>query len=139
MNICVPVADDRGMKSCLSAHVGSAPLFLIVDTERGSCRAVPNLNLERTHGMCQPLLSLAGERIDALVVGGIGRGALAKLQAADVRVYLAEARTAEEVVRALRDGSLAEVTSDSCCTHQGLASHPDHRHGAQPQGSCCDK
>ena len=79
MNICIPVTEDNGTASPVSRHFGSAPLFLIVDTDSGACRAVPNRNQHHSHGMCMPLASLAGERIDGMVVGGIGMGALSKL------------------------------------------------------------
>ena len=55
MKVCIPVTEDHGLQSPVSAHFGSAPLFMIVDIEGGSCRTVPNHNSHRGHGMCQPL------------------------------------------------------------------------------------
>ena len=74
MNICIPVNADEGLASPVCAHFGSAPFFMIIDTASGACRALPNGNQHHAHGMCQPLAALAGENLDAIVVGGIGMG-----------------------------------------------------------------
>ena len=119
MNICIPVTEDNGAASPVSPHFGSAPLFMIVDTDSGACRAVPNRNTHHGHGMCTPLASLAGESIDGMVVGGIGMGALAKLGAAGVRVFRSEHATVEDTVAAFRAGSLKTMSPDMACAHHG--------------------
>jgi predicted Fe-Mo cluster-binding NifX family protein len=119
MNICIPVLEDRGLESPVSAHFGSAPLFMIIDTENSSCRSIPNQNLHHSHGMCQPLLSLAGEKLDGMVVGGIGMGALGKLMAANIRVYLAEHSTVDATLSAFKNGKLRLVTPATACGHHG--------------------
>ncbi|MGD0308620.1 MAG: NifB/NifX family molybdenum-iron cluster-binding protein [Acidobacteriota bacterium] len=129
MNICIPVTDDKGLESPVSAHFGSAPFFLVVNTENGSCRAVSNRNLNHGHGMCQPLLSLAGERVDGMVVGGIGMGALGKFQAANIQVYLSEFPTAAATVAAFKDGKLKVVTPQTACGRHG-------GHNSTPRESC---
>ena len=131
MNICIPVNEDRGPQSPVCAHFGSAPVFLIVDTESGSSRAVINQNQHHAHGMCQPLASLSDEQLDAVVVGGIGRGALEKLRAAGIMVFQSEFDTVEKTVQAYRDGGLRLVTPASAC---GGHAHGGQGHGGQ--GHC---
>jgi predicted Fe-Mo cluster-binding NifX family protein len=126
MQICIPVIEDKRLESPVSAHFGSAPFFLIVNTEDGSCRSVSNRNLNHAHGMCQPLLALAAESVDGMVVGGIGMGALSKLQAANIQVYLSEFPTAAATVEAFKAGTLKVVTPQTACGH----------HGGIPGGSC---
>ena len=142
MNICIPVTEDQGTRSPVSTHFGSAPLFMIVDTESGACRPLPNRNLHHAHGACRPLATLSGEGIDGVLVCGIGRGALAQLQASGLRVYLADSATVEEALAALSAGSLREATLDAACAghghhlhhgreaphgrHQDSGSHPGH-------------
>ena len=104
MNICVPVTEDKGLDSPISAHFGSAPLFVVCDTDSGAVRALSNRNAAHEHGMCQPLLSLQGEQIDGIVVGGIGMGALSKLQASGIRVFLTGPGTVAEAVAVYRAG-----------------------------------
>jgi predicted Fe-Mo cluster-binding NifX family protein len=127
MNLCIPVTQDNGMQSPLSAHFGSAPLFLIVDTDTGACQTILNQNLHHGHGGCQPLRALAGHAVDGVVVGGIGMGAMMKLKAAGIRVYLADQPTVQEAVAACKAGTLQEADPAMACAHHG--------HGHQdPQG-----
>ena len=119
MKLCIPVTEDKGLESPVSAHFGSAPLFVIVDTDSGVCRSIPNRNLNHSHGMCQPLMSLAGEQVDGIAVGGIGMGALGKLLAAGMRVFITRELTVEETVAALKAGTLQEATPAAACSHHG--------------------
>ena len=119
MNLCIPVTEDRGAESPVCAHFGSAPLFLIVDTESGACRAVPNRNLHHAHGMCMPLSALAVETIGGMVVGGIGMGALSKLGAAGIRVFRSEHATVAEALEAFRAGTLRPMEPGMACAGHG--------------------
>jgi predicted Fe-Mo cluster-binding NifX family protein len=119
MNICIPVEADEGLESPVCAHFGSAPAFMIVDVDTGSCRAIANGNPHHGHGMCMPLQSLAGEQIDGMVVGGIGMGALGKLNAARIEVYVAEQATVGEVVAAFKAGTLKVMQPGMACAHHG--------------------
>jgi predicted Fe-Mo cluster-binding NifX family protein len=119
MNICIPVLEDKGLDSPVSAHFGSAPIFMIIDTENEDCRPVSNGNLHHGHGMCQPLMSLSGEKIDGMVVGGIGMGALNKLRAANICVYFSEYATVKETLAAFKTNKLNQVTPQTACSHHG--------------------
>jgi predicted Fe-Mo cluster-binding NifX family protein len=119
MNVCIPVEEDRGTKSRVCAHFGSTPFFMIVDTESGDCRAIANGNQHHNHGMCTPLASLQGESFDAVVVGGIGAGALSRLLSAGIEVFLSDQSTVERTVAAFKAGTLPPVTPDSACAQHG--------------------
>ena len=119
MRICIPVLDDHGLDSQVCAHFGSAPGFMIVDTESRNCRVIRNRNQHHAHGMCQPLAALAGEAVDGIVVGGIGMGALTKLQAAGITVYRAVHPTVGETLAAFTAGSLASVDRNEACAGHG--------------------
>ena len=119
MDICIPIDEDNGLQSRVCAHFGSAPAFMIVDTETGTCRAVPNTSQHHAHGMCMPLASLQGESIDGIVVGGIGMGALNKLMAANISVYLSEQGTVAETVAAFKAGTLKPMQPGMACAHHG--------------------
>ncbi len=117
MRICVPVEEDKGFQSRVCSHFGSAPGFMIVDTDSGDYRAIVNTNQHHGHGMCAPLASLQGEQIDAMVVGGIGMGALNRLNSANVSVYLSEKGTVAEVIAELQAGNLRVVQPGMACAH----------------------
>jgi predicted Fe-Mo cluster-binding NifX family protein len=123
MNICIPVEQDQGVASPVCAHFGSAPAFMVVDTDTGACRAIPNGNQHHGHGMCMPLHSLQGEHIDGMVVGGIGMGALSKLNAAGIRVYISEHATVGETVASFKAGTLKLMQPGMACGGHG------HGHG----------
>ena len=123
MNICIPVDEEKGLRSQVCAHFGSAPAFMIVDTDSGSCRAIPNNNQHDGHGMCTPLQALQGEQIDGMVVGGIGMGALNKLNAANIAVYISEHMTVGETVAAFKAGTLKLMQPAMSCAQHGHG-HP---------------
>ncbi len=125
MQLCVPVVEDRGLASRVSGHFGSAPAFMIVDTDSNVCRVIVNNNAHHAHGMCHPLAALAGEHIDGMVVGGIGMGALMKLQAAGITVYQATRPTVGEAVTAFRSSALRPIDQDRACS--GHQHHGDGR------------
>ena len=119
MNIGIPVIEDKGLQSPVSGHFGSAPFLAIVNPDTGACRVIPNRDSHHSHGACHPLASLAGEGVDSVAVSGIGAGALNKLQAAGVRVYLSEEPAVEAVVTAFKAGTLRLATPDTACAHHG--------------------
>jgi predicted Fe-Mo cluster-binding NifX family protein len=93
-------------------------MFLIVDTGNAACRAITNGHQKHEHGTCTPLASLEGERIDLMVVGGIGQGALNKLAAAGIRVCMTQGPTVAEVMSAFHAGTLGAVPPDRVrCNH----------------------
>ena len=79
MKICVPVEVNNGFESRPFGHFGSAPMFVVYDLESGDLSTINNCDLGHEHGMCQPIKALAGNVVDAVIVGGIGQGAIAKL------------------------------------------------------------
>jgi predicted Fe-Mo cluster-binding NifX family protein len=115
MKICIPVTEDQGIKSPVSEHFGSAPLFMVVDTDTEACRGIPNRNEHHAHGMCMPLASLQGEQLDGVVVGGIGMGALLKLQAGGLQVFLSEYGTVAETLQAFKAGKLRKMAPGMAC------------------------
>jgi predicted Fe-Mo cluster-binding NifX family protein len=124
MKICIPIEEDNGLKSQVCAHFGSAPAFLIVDTDSGNCRAIANGNQHHNHGMCTPLQSLQGEQIDGMVVGGIGMGALNKLNAANIQVFVSDQATVADTLAAFKSGTLKLMHPGMACAGHGHDHHP---------------
>ncbi len=115
MNICIPIEDDNGLDSAICAHFGSAPAFMIVNTSDNSFKVIRNNNEHHAHGMCSPLAALNGEAVDGMVVGGIGMGALNKLQAAGIQVFVAAHETVRETVSAYNAGALDSMQPGMTC------------------------
>ena len=116
MKICIPVNSNNGLDSEVCEHFGSAPCFLIVDSDTLAIDSINNNNSHHAHGMCQPLALISGKNIQAIVVGGIGAGALNKLQASGMDVFKAQHRTVRETVAAYKAGSLSPVNPHSACS-----------------------
>ena len=126
MKIVFPTQEDQGTNSVVYGHFGSAQAFVIVDVESGAVEGVSNANRIHEHGMCQPLAALGGKDVDAVVVGGIGAGALMKLNAAGVRVLRGTQGTIAENLSLFASGRLPELTMEHTCAghgHGGGCSH----------------
>jgi len=128
MKICIPVESDQGIDSQVSAHFGSAPIFMIVDSDTLNCKAIINTNEHHSHGMCQPLAVLKSEKFDGIVVGGIGMGAFNKLQAAKIKVFRTKLSTIKEAIDAHKSGTLKEVTEKTACASHGSGHSEGHNH-----------
>lgn len=115
MKIAIPVSAYRGLDSPVYGHFGSAPLFALVDTETLAIQPLGNRDQAHVHGACNPLQALAGARPDAVIVGGLGAGALFGLQAAGIKVYRAAGGTVAETLAGFAANLLAEFDASGVC------------------------
>jgi predicted Fe-Mo cluster-binding NifX family protein len=120
MKVCFPVLKATGIESIVYGHFGSAKAFVVVDTETKNITTVKNKEEHHAHGMCNPLRAFDGNKVDAIVVEGIGAGALMKLNDSGIRVYKALARSVKENVELLDNKQLPEFSmSHTCAGHKG--------------------
>jgi predicted Fe-Mo cluster-binding NifX family protein len=125
MKICFPILADKGLESPVNNHFGSTRKFLIYDLDSGSFETVENSDAGHVHGACQPLKALDGKKVDAVVLGGIGRGALLKLNAMGIRVFRASTALVEDNLKLYRDGRLVEISAEGTCAGHGTCGHED--------------
>jgi predicted Fe-Mo cluster-binding NifX family protein len=124
MKVGFAVHSDQGIESKVFGHFGSAPAFIIVDTETKDPVTVNNKDLNHIHGACNPITALDGHSVNAMVVGGIGTGAINKLNAMGVKVYAAAAPTVKENLDLLIENKLQELSPfDACRAHEGGCGH----------------
>jgi len=124
VKVCFPVEKDEGMGSAVYGHFGSAPGFVMVDTESQSVVTVGNRDMIHDHGSCNPIMAIGGRGIDAVVVGGIGAGALNRLNAEGIRVFASAADTIGKNMDLLKEGKLPLLTlQHTCGGHQGECGH----------------
>ncbi len=121
MKICFPVSENQGLESPVFGHFGSAPMFLLVDAEKRSIVQFVNRDRDHRHGACWPLKELGGQTVDAIVVGGIGAGALSGLMQAGLKVFQAMAETVAGNLDQWQQDQLTELTPAQTCGGQ-------HRH-----------
>jgi predicted Fe-Mo cluster-binding NifX family protein len=110
MKILFPVQKDEGMNSALYDHFGSAPMFMIVDIETNGLTPINNQNLNDSHGAFNPMKAIDNQKVDAMIVSGIGSGALTGLNRMGIRVYRSQAATIQENVVKFKNQELPELT-----------------------------
>ncbi len=124
MKVCFPVESDKGLESEVYSHFGSAPIFIVFDTETKSIDTINNQNLGHAHGMCSPLKALDGKKVDAIVVGGIGAGAINKLNDMGIKVYNATQGTVHANIELFENNTMSEISIDKACGgHAGGCAH----------------
>ena len=126
MKLCFPVQHDNGIESAVFGHFGSAPKFIVVDTETNVVSTIHNGDQHHVHGACNPLKALDSHKVDAVVVGGIGAGALTRLQQSEIKVYKAQSECIGENVVLFATNNLPQYTLQGCCggnSHDGGCAH----------------
>ncbi len=126
MKIAFPTQENNGMESRVYGHFGSAQYFVLVDTEEDSSETVENPDRDHLHGQCQPLKALNGRKVDAIIVGGVGGGALRKLSLEGIKTYRAAQGSVQENLDLLISGKLAVFTPDQTCGGHGIGESCAH-------------
>ena len=87
--IAVSSNGPGGLNSARSGHFGHCDVFTLVDVENGDIKNESVVsNQEHSHGGCMvPVNLLAGHKVDALIVGGIGRRPLDGFAQVGIDVY----------------------------------------------------
>ena len=119
MKIAFPTEDDRGVNSVVYGHFGSARYFIVVEMETGAVNTTVNQDVDHQHGQCKPLQALGVNSVDAVVVGGIGKGALSRLLSGGIKVYRAVEGTVQENLELIKSNRLPEFTLDHTCAGHG--------------------
>ena len=115
MKVGFAVQTDEGIQSKVYNHFGSALVFIVVDIEGKDVLTINNKNLHHAHGQCNPIMALDGKSVDAMVVGGIGAGAISGLNAQGIKVYQSIAETIRQNLDLLKDGKLPLLSLQTAC------------------------
>jgi predicted Fe-Mo cluster-binding NifX family protein len=126
VKIAFPVQNDAGLDSLVHNHFGSAPFFVIVDATTRGIVAVKNRDEHHAHGSCNPVRALGDQQVDAVVVGGIGAGALSGLNRMGIPVHRAQAATVRENVALLASPGLPVIELQGCCGGHGAGGGCSH-------------
>jgi predicted Fe-Mo cluster-binding NifX family protein len=115
MKVCFPVQKDEGLDSAVYGHFGSAPMFVMIDTDTAAAVTIHNQDQHHVHGACNPMKALDGRNVDAIVVGGIGAGALTRLNQMGITVHRSQADTVKENLALFTENKLSALTLQGCC------------------------
>jgi predicted Fe-Mo cluster-binding NifX family protein len=126
MKACFPVLKPEGLESEVYGHFGSAPAFVVVETDSNHITTIQNTDQHHSHGACNPMKTLNNQKVDAIVVCGIGSGALNRLNQLGIKVFHAQASTIKENIAMLITHNLPEFTLSHCCPSHGHVSGCKH-------------
>ncbi len=126
MKICFPVESDKRLDSEVFGHFGSAPIFVVFDTETKAVDTIDNQDLGHVHGKCNPLKALDGNIVDVVIVGGAGKGAINKLNKAGIKIYKASKTSIQDNLELFEKNSLSELTVEHACGGHGGSCGHDH-------------
>jgi len=116
--IAIPSAATGGLDGQRSGHFGHCDVFTLVDVEDGVIKEVTTVpNQDHVQGGCMvPVNLLAGHKVNALIVGGIGMRPLMGFKQAGIDVYYEENRPdIRPVVEDLIAGKLPLIGDDQVC------------------------
>jgi len=116
--IAVPSNGQGGLDGTRAGHFGHCEVFTFVDVENGKIKNVSTLpNQEHAQGGCMvPVNLLAENKVNALIVGGIGMRPLMGFKQVGIDVYYeAERADIGPVVEDLIAGKLQVIENDQVC------------------------
>lgn len=117
MKIAFPIVENKGLDSDVHGHFGTAPFFILVDLDTDAVETFENPDPDHQQDTCNPMANLGGRQVDGVVVGGIGGGALKKLNNGGVTVYRAIEGTVGENARMIKAGNLPVFEPGQVCGH----------------------
>ncbi len=116
--IAVPSNGQGGLDGTRSGHFGHCDVFTLIDVQDGEIKEVSILeNQEHVQGGCMiPVNLLSENRVNALIVGGIGMRPLMGFKQVGINVFHDDQRPEiEPVVKDLIAGALLEIRNDQVC------------------------
>ena len=116
--IAVPSMANGGLDGQRAGHFGHCDVFTLVDVKNGEIDQVVTINnREHMQGGCMvPVNLLAENKVNALIVGGIGMRPLMGFRQAGIDVYHDATRPEiRPVVEDLIAGKLAIIGDDQVC------------------------
>ncbi len=116
--IAIPSVAQGGLDGQRSGHFGHCDVFTLVDVEDGGIKEVTTVpNQSHVQGGCMvPVNLLAGHKVNALIVGGIGMRPLMGFRQVGIDVYYdAERPEIKPVVEDLISGKLPMIDDTQVC------------------------
>ena len=123
IRIAIPSVGDGGLEGYRAGHFGHCDLFTCIDTVDGKITAVTTIkNRDHVQGGCMvPVNLLVENKINALIVGGIGMRPLMGFRQVGIDVYHdADRAEIKPVVADLLAGKLPLIEEDQVCGGGGV-------------------
>ncbi|MBT8361076.1 MAG: NifB/NifX family molybdenum-iron cluster-binding protein [Desulfobacterales bacterium] len=118
LRIAIPSIGEGGLDGQRAGHFGHCDVFTCIEAENGGITSVSTIqNKEHVQGGCMvPVNLLAENKINALIVGGIGMRPLMGFKQVGIDVYHdAERIDIRPVVEDMLAGKLPLISDDQVC------------------------
>jgi predicted Fe-Mo cluster-binding NifX family protein len=104
-------AQGKELSSEIDLRFGRAKFLLVVDTETDDFEVHDNeLNLNAVQGAgIQTGQNIANLGVEAVITGNVGPNAFKTLNAANVKIFLAEKQAVQDAIDSFKAGKLKEV------------------------------
>ena len=116
--VAIPSEDTGGLEGQRSGHFGHCEAFTLVDIENGEIKKVSTIrNQGHVQGGCMvPVNLLAAHKVNAIIVGGIGKRPLIGFRQVGIEVYHDENRSEiKPVVEDLMAGKISLIGNEQVC------------------------
>lgn len=117
IKVAVPSMSPGGMEAKRSGHFGRCDVFTLVDIEDGKILDVKVINnVEHSEGGCLvPVNLLANQKVNAIVVSGMGMRPLLGFREACIEVLIGCGVTVKEAIEGYLVGKLEAMSEDYVC------------------------
>jgi len=118
MKIAV-TSEKEQLTSLIDLRFGRAKYLIVIDTDTGDFLAHDNsVNLNAAQGAgIQTGQNIANLGVEAIITGNVGPNAFKTLNAAGIKIFLAEKQTVQEAVDLFKAGKLKEVDKANVAGH----------------------
>ncbi|MEJ2648891.1 MAG: NifB/NifX family molybdenum-iron cluster-binding protein [Sedimentisphaerales bacterium] len=118
MKIAV-TSQGKELSNEIDPRFGRAKWLIVTDTETGDFEVHDNaVNLNAVHGAgIQTGQNIANLDVEAVITGNVGPNAFKTLNAAGVKIFLAENQTVSEAVESFKEGKLRQVDQANVESH----------------------
>ena len=116
--VAIPSMHPGGLEALRSGHFGHCDVFTLIDVEGGEVKNVTTINNQsHVQGGCMvPVDLLAANKVNALIVGGIGMRPLMGFRQVGIDIYYDETRPEiRPVVEDLIAGKLPRISDNQVC------------------------
>ncbi len=117
MRIVIPTNDKTGLSAEVAQHFGRCNTYTFID-ENGTLLEVIDNTSEHMGGKGLPPEVMKEHGADVLLCRGLGSKALSLCKEFEIKVYVCQAETVQEIFNMWKDQALKPAGSEDACKHE---------------------
>jgi predicted Fe-Mo cluster-binding NifX family protein len=116
----IVTSTGNSLESNVDPRFGRCQLFMVVDTETMSYKAVPNSSINTPHGAgIAAAQNVTRLNAKVVITGHVGPNAHMALSAAGIEIYTGAIGTVENAIKMFKKGELMKASSPTVSGHFG--------------------